>query len=282
MDGLLLVDKPEGPTSHDVVEHARHLLDEERIGHAGTLDPPAGGLLVLAVGRALKILQFMEDHDKEYDFTVRFGVVTDTDDATGRVLREADPSGLDRAKVEAVLDRFRGKITQVPPRYSAIKKDGKRLHRAARRGEEVRADPRTVHVHSLDLVEWSPPCARFHAACSKGTYVRAIARDLGEALGVGASVESLRRTASGPFRVEDAIDLDRPRREIEQAFLPADAGLGSLLRVKLSKKEAQHFAHGQKIEKPCRKGLARVYDGENFVGVGESDGATLKPRKVLA
>lgn len=281
MNGILLVDKPPGPTSHDAVEKVRRALGERRIGHAGTLDPPAEGLLVLAVGKAVKVLQYMEDHDKEYEFTVRFGRATDTDDMTGKVLREVDPSGLDRGAVEHALERFRDEISQVPPRYSSVKVDGKRMHRAARRGETLKAPARRVRVRRLELVKWDPPTAALTALCSKGTYVRALARDLGEALGIGACVEHLRRLASGPFRVEDAVPLDLPPGELKAALLPVDAGILHLESVRLSEEDARAFSHGRVVRTRSKEGLVRVYSGEYFIGVAESDGDLLRPRKVL-
>ncbi len=276
MDGILLVDKPAGPTSHDIVQRVRRILGEDRIGHAGTLDPPATGLLVMAVGKATKILSFMEEHDKSYDFTIRFGRVTDTDDATGAVLRETDTSGLTRASVAAELDRFRGEIEQVPPRYSSIKVGGQRLHKLARQGKEVVPPTRRVRIHALDLVEWRSPLAEFRMSCSKGTYVRAIARDL------GASVERLRRTASGPFRIGDAVAADASRSSMEEAMLPSDAGLLHLGEARLSTEEARAFGYGQPVPSSMPEGFVRVYVGPRFAGVGATDGNQLRPRKVLA
>lgn len=278
MDGILLIDKPAGPTSHDVVERVRTALGTRRVGHAGTLDPPASGLLVLGVGKALKLLEFMEGHDKEYEFTVLFGRATDTDDATGRTLREADASALARGAVESALARFRGEIDQVPPRYSAVKVGGKRLHEEARKGREVAAPARKVTVHLLELHAWEPPRAEMRLVCSKGTYVRAIARDLGEALGVGACVERLRRTVSGPFRVADAA---APEGDLSAVLLPPDAGLPGLPEVRLSTEDGRRFEQGQRVQRRAPAGLVRVYVGPRFTGVGESDGSGVRPRKVL-
>jgi len=281
MDGILLIDKPAGPTSHDIVKGARTILQEEKIGHAGTLDPAAEGLLVLAVGKALKIIQFMGEHDKVYDFTVRFGRVTDTDDATGRVLSEADATGLTREEVEKSLAPFRGEFEQRPPKFSAIKVGGRRMHEAARSGEELDAPARRVTVHELDLTEWNPPLASMTVHCSKGTYVRSLARDIGEALGVGGSVEGLSRTASGPFRREDGVPPGSAREEFEKALLPMDSGLMHLAEIRIATREGHRFSQGQFLERRIAKGVVRVYVGPRFIGVGESDGKTLRPRKVL-
>lgn len=281
MDGILLVDKPAGPTSHDVVARARTILGETKIGHAGTLDPPATGLLVLALGRALRILRYMEGHEKEYEFSLRFGRATDTDDASGGTLHETDASGLERPVVEAALERFRGEIRQQPPRVSAVKVGGRRLHEAARRGEALEAPPRTVRIHDLALRTWSPPLAEFRMRCSKGTYVRSLARDLGEVLGVGACVERLRRLVSGPFRVEDSLPPDRPREEFERALLPMDAGLLHLAEARLTTEESELVRQGRPVPRCAAVGGMRLYVGPRFLGVGESDGTSIRPRTVL-
>ena len=189
MDGILLVDKPRGKTSHDVVAAVRRERGERRVGHAGTLDPLATGLLVLGLGKALRLLEFLQADDKEYEFEVRLGELTETDDADGA------PSGTGPvpapAELEAALARFRGEILQRPPRYSAVKVEGKRLYREARAGREVEAPERKVRVDELVLRSYEPPIARFRVKGSKGLYVRSIARDL------GGHVTALRRTARG-------------------------------------------------------------------------------------
>src|SRR5687767_9728094 len=204
VDGILLVDKDPGKTSHDIVAEVRHALDERHAGHTGTLEPAATGLLVVALGRALKVVPYHEGHDKEYAVTVRLGVRTETDDAAGRVLEERDASGITREAVDALLPRFSGTIRQRPPAYSAVKVDGERAYRLARRGEAVELPEREVTIRDLRLERFEPPFVKLVLRGSKGTYVRSIARDMGDALGCGGSVAELRRLAVGPFRVDGA------------------------------------------------------------------------------
>jgi tRNA pseudouridine55 synthase len=249
MDGILLVDKDPGKTSHDIVAEVRHGLDEPHAGHTGTLDPAATGLLVIALGRALKMIPYHEGHDKEYAVTVRLGVRTETDDAAGRVLEERDAAGVTREAVEAMLPRFSGTIRQRPPAYSAVKVGGERAYRLARRGESVELPEREVTISDLRLERFDPPLVKLVLRGSKGTYVRSIARDLGAALGCGGSVLELRRLSVGPFRVEKALRLDRAGgSELREAILPSDAGLEALPAVVLDAGEARHFTQGKLLD----------------------------------
>lgn len=211
---LLIVDKAIGPSSFAVVKRVRGLLARpgavrERVGHGGTLDPFASGVLPICIGEGTKVLPFLLDADKSYDAVIRFGVETDTLDVTGRVVRESAVTGLSAAAVADALDSFRGTIKQVPPMFSALKRQGRPLYVYARAGETIERPARTVTVHQLDLVWFEPPDrARIRLRCSKGTYVRSLAADLGHRLQVGAHLVELRRTASGPFRIEQAVTLE--------------------------------------------------------------------------
>ena len=223
-DAVLVVDKPLGVTSFDVVRRVRRAARVRRVGHGGTLDPLASGVLPICLGEETKLAQFLLDADKEYTFTVCFGVETDSEDAAGAVTARADASGVTAAAVERALAGFRGSITQVPPVYSALKRAGRPLYDYARAGEVVTADPRSVVIHALDLVAFrGPEAVDLSARCSKGTYVRALARDLGRTLGPGGHVTALRRTRSGPFALADAQPLD----EVVAAL---SAGEGARLR----------------------------------------------------
>jgi tRNA pseudouridine55 synthase len=209
IDAVLVIDKPLGLTSFDVVRRVRRACGLRRIGHGGTLDPAASGVLPVCLGEATKLAQFLLDADKEYDFTVCFGVETDTDDAAGTVTARHDAGAVNEAAVRRALESFRGAISQVPPSYSALKRAGRPLYDYARAGEVVEVAPRAVTVHALELTSFAGPGAvTMTMRCSKGTYVRALARDLGRALGVGAHVTALRRTRSGPFSLADALPLD--------------------------------------------------------------------------
>lgn len=206
--GILNIDKPAGWTSHDVVARLRRITGVRRIGHAGTLDPLATGVLVVCVGAATRLAEYLMAGDKRYEATLRLGVETDTWDADGRVVAQGDASGVDVARFEAACARFVGEIEQTPPLYSAIKRDGQPLYRLARRGEQVRVDPRPVTIHSIALRSFTPPLATIDVTCSKGTYIRALAHDLGVALGCGAHLAALRRLRSGAIEVDSAVALD--------------------------------------------------------------------------
>ncbi len=208
MDGLIVVDKPLGPTSHDVVARVRRILGGVKAGHCGTLDPGASGVLLVAVGRAARLFPFLSGHDKAYAGSIRFGFATDTYDAAGRPASpESNMMPSEEALRKAML-RFEGPIRQVPPVYSALKQDGQPLYKLARENREIRVAPREVTVRRFSLVSWGPPLAKFEVECSAGTYVRSLAHDLGQELGCGAHLASLRRTASGPFSLADALTLE--------------------------------------------------------------------------
>ncbi len=206
--GILLVDKPEGPSSARVVATAKRLAGARKVGHLGTLDPFASGLLPLAVNEATKIAQYFLDADKDYTGMITLGAETDTQDRTGRVLSRRDPPLLGRQEIESLRSRFSGCLQQVPPMYSALKRDGARLYELARQGMEVGREPRRIRVEIDRLEQVAPAELEFELTCSKGTYVRTLAADIGRFLGCGAYLSRLRRVASGPFRIADANPLD--------------------------------------------------------------------------
>lgn len=208
LDGLLLVDKPAGPTSHDVVDIVRRLFALPKVGHGGTLDPGATGLLILLLGRATKLSQAIMSTDKVYEGSLALGVITDTHDADGEVLERRAIDGITRERVVAEFQRWTGDIEQVPPMVSAIKKDGVALYKMARNGQDVERAPRVLHIFEFALLDFAPPLARFRVACSKGTYVRTLCHDVGQGLGCGACMNTLRRTRSGRWSVDQAIPLE--------------------------------------------------------------------------
>jgi len=208
MHGFLNIDKPAGMTSHDVVAHIRRAAGQKRVGHAGTLDPAATGVLVVALGNATRLIEYVQDAtSKCYLATVQLGTTTTTDDAEGTVLAAAAVPPLDRAAIEQVLELFRGEIMQVPPMYSALHHQGRRLHELAREGIVVERAARPVFIEHMELGDWAAPLLTLDIMCSKGTYIRSLARDLGETLGCGAHLQALRRTAVGAFLIEDALPL---------------------------------------------------------------------------
>ncbi|MFT3829732.1 MAG: tRNA pseudouridine(55) synthase TruB [Opitutaceae bacterium] len=208
-DGVLLIDKPTEHTSHDVVARVRHKLQQKRVGHAGTLDPMATGLLLVLVGKSTRLSQYLMSGDKEYEGEMTLGVVTNSQDAEGEVVETRPvPADLDRAKIETVMQTFRGDQYQTPPMFSAIKVDGVPLYKMARKGEEIDREPRFIRIMAIEVLGVELPKVRFRVRCSKGTYVRTIAHDVGQKLGCGAHLSALRRTASGELRVEKAIKLE--------------------------------------------------------------------------
>lgn len=293
MDGgdyVLPVDKPEGPTSHDVVAVARKALGTRKIGHTGTLDPFASGLLVLCVGRATRLAEYLTGLDKSYVAEARLGVATDSLDRDGEVVEERDGwQDLSREAVEEALSSFVGEIRQVPPQFSAKKVGGEAMHRKARRGESVALDPVPVTVHALDLLAMELPSITFAVRCSTGTYVRALARDVGERLGVGAHLTELRRTRVGDFSVDDALSMDdlaEVGRVASARVAPADA-LDHFTRVELSVDEAQRVRHGQRVRIRGHRGevadagsVIAVQD-DQLVAVCRLQHGVLKPSKVF-
>jgi len=249
MDGLLVVDKPAGWTSHDVVARMRRLTGVRRIGHAGTLDPLATGVLPLGIGQGTRVLEYAGDADKVYFATVRLGASTDTYDADGRVTEEGDASMVAEEEARAALASFVGTIEQRPPAYSAIKQGGVPLHRLARAGRDVEVPVRRVTIYAIDEVAYEPPHVRFRVHCSKGTYVRSIAHDLGERLGCGAHLAALRRLRSGAFAIEQATTLERFEAALADGswparILPLDAPLLDRPAVILDRAAAARLADG--------------------------------------
>jgi len=206
-DGLLLVDKPAGPTSHDVVAAIRRTFRFEKVGHGGTLDPGATGLLVILLGRGTSLSNQVMGGDKRYAGHMRLGVVTDSQDRDGKVVAENSCAGVTAAALQERMQALVGDSYQLPPMVSAIKREGVPLYKLARKGQEVERQPRLIHVYSFRLLDWNPPLAAFDVACGKGTYVRTLCHDVGQALGCGACLETLRRTASGTLSVDDALPL---------------------------------------------------------------------------
>jgi tRNA pseudouridine55 synthase len=249
-EGLFNVDKAAGMTSMEVVRQIKRLSSQRHIGHGGTLDPEATGVLPVFLGQATRLMQFLVDGDKEYITTVRLGITTDTYDRDGRVLQECDSSSISREEVMTALDSMRGVIEQIPPMYSALKHQGRRLHELARAGINVDRAPRIVRVMRLDLVGWDPPLVTLSVHCSRGVYIRSMAHDLGEVLGCGAHVAELRRVRTGPFHVDDAVTLEQLKEALRDGswgsmFYPPDHVLLHMGTVVLNRTEEIHVRNGQ-------------------------------------
>ena len=284
---VLPVDKPVGPTSHDVVARARRALGEKRVGHTGTLDPFASGLLLLCVGRATRLAEFLSGLDKTYIADVMLDAFTDTDDRTGQRITETDAWRLiDEARVREALAHFTGTISQVPPAYSAKKVQGERSYRAARRGEELELQPVQVTIHSLRLLHYAPPLVRVEVDCSSGTYIRALARDIGAFLGTGGYLLELRRTRVGEFGVERAVTLERledPDAVSAHAIRPLDA-LRHIPRVDVDAVTVDRLRHGQRvpIEQPVEEGTVAVASDNELIAIATMKDGVLHPRKVFS
>ena len=253
LNGILVMDKPEGPSSFDVIRVIRRLLGVKKIGHTGTLDPMATGVLPLAVGRATRLVSFLQDGDKEYEGRMVLGRITDTQDATGRIQEERPINGLTREAVEEAAKEFVGNIQQVPPAYSAVKINGRPAYKMARKGEDVALKSRTITVHDFRILEADLPLVRFSALVSKGTYVRTLVSDLGERLGVGGCLDRLRRIKTGPFSLEQAVTLDEARDlaadgTLTDRMIPANEALGFMPQVMVSPRTAEHVAHGRSLD----------------------------------
>lgn len=295
--GVLVVDKPAGMTSHDVVARVRRALDMRRVGHTGTLDPAATGVLVCAVGRATRLVPVLQAGRKTYAATAVLGVVTDSQDADGEVVATTDASHLTEQGVCEVMNRFIGTIEQVPPMVSAVKVDGTRLHELAREGVEVEREARSVTVHDLVMEDWEPgehPRVSFLVTCSTGTYVRTLAHDIGVRLGVGGSLVSLRRVANGPFTIDRAMTLDEVQRlgdadELRERLLSPAAATAHVPRIEVAEEVALRMSHGQRVALDDLDGLVpdadtvTVLDHRgDLVGIFTSREGALHPEVVMA
>jgi tRNA pseudouridine55 synthase len=275
--GVLLVDKPAGITSHDAVAMVRRTLNTKKVGHSGTLDPLATGLLVIGVGRATRLLRFLAEFPKLYEGTGVLGVTTTTLDADGEVVGRS-PVEVSDGRLRQVMAGLTGDIEQRPPAYSAVKVGGETLYRAARSGRSVEAPPRGVHVYAFKLRRLDTPRFDFRVRCSGGTYVRSLVAEVGDALGCGAHLAALRRTAIGPFRVEDASAPDDPG-----SLLPVEAAVAHLAVVTLHPEEAKVAVHGTCLGPAGITGPYRAVapDG-TLIGIYRDDGAKAVPEVILA
>ena len=260
MNGIVIVDKPEGWTSQDVTARLRRVFGTRRIGHGGTLDPMATGVLPVFVGRATRGVEFFEHAEKTYEATLRLGVSTDTEDITGTVL-ERQHVDVSREEFLAVLPRFRGKIMQVPPMYSALKVNGQKLCDLARKGQEVERKPREIEILELDCLDFVSETARLRVRCSKGTYIRTLCKDIGQALGCGGCMETLRRTQAGAYSIDEAVPLQTLLdTAAPEGFLrPVDTMFARYPAVKLTPKQEARCRNGNSFSLLVEDGTYRVY-----------------------
>ena len=278
-NGIILVDKPADWTSHDVVAKLRGILHERRVGHSGTLDPMATGLLTVFVGRATRAVQFAETHNKHYVASLRCGYSTDTQDTSGRVTVQTGISPTE-AELTDVLPEFTGEISQIPPMYSAIKVSGKKLYELARKGETVERKPRTVNISELSLVGHDGDDFVLSVSCSKGTYIRTLCNDIGERLGCLACMSALRRTNAGPFDVRDAHTLSEIAEDPERYIIPVDSLFSEHPAIELSAAQTAKLKYGNILNVSAKNGTYRVY-GENgdFLALANISAGKLKTIK---
>lgn len=292
VNGVLILDKPLGMSSNQALQKVRWLLNAEKAGHTGSLDPLATGVLPLCFGEATKFSQYLLDADKAYETIALLGTTTTTGDAEGEVLEQREVT-VGREAIEAQLPRFRGDIEQVPPMYSALKKDGQPLYKLARAGEVVEREARSVTIARLEMLAFEPPRATLAVSCSKGTYIRTLVEDLGRELGCGAHVAALRRTQAGPFQLNQSVTLEELEKAhaeggneaLDRFLLPVDAGLEHWPLLQLSEHSAYYWLHGQPVRAPevPKFGMLRVQDHEGrFIGIGEvTDDGRLAPRRLI-
>jgi len=290
VSGVLVLDKPIGLTSHDVVQIIRRGTGIRRAGHTGTLDPRASGVLVVLIGPAVRLSEYVSASDKRYQATIRLGSSTNTYDSEGTVTKAASVDNITEEQFDEILQGFVGEIEQIPPPYSAVKVKGKKAYEMARKGKEVELEPRIINVYNLEVLEWAPPEVVVDVYCSSGTYVRSLANDLGEALGTGAHLIGLRRTKSGQFTLRDAVPLRRLKESFDagdwyQFLIPAAEALGDWPMIELNADEVDLVRHGHRIEAELDahgwvRGLSQQGD---LVALLEHDGETneWQPRKVF-
>mgnify|MGYP006421987005 CR=1 FL=1 len=295
VNGILLLDKPSGISSNHALQRIKRLFDAQKAGHTGSLDPLATGLLPLCLGYTTKFSAFLLDADKRYRVRVRLGETTATADAEGEVIATAPVDDVTEARVRAVMEGFVGLIEQLPPMYSAVKHEGQRLYKLAREGKEVERTPRAIHIYSLELVDFDLPEIELDVHCSKGTYVRTLAEDIGKQLGCGGHVVALRRTGVGPY-IEgetafvtlaeiEAQAEERGAESLDAWLLPLESTLGHCPAVRLSANSAFYLGQGQPVLVPQAptEGLVRLYDvSDHFLGVGEIlDDGRVQPKRLI-
>jgi tRNA pseudouridine55 synthase len=286
-EGLLNIDKPAGITSHDVVAQIRRVTGVRRVGHAGTLDPLATGVLLVGVGRTTRLIEYLVGRSKTYEARLKLGQATNTYDTEGEVTAERPFSHITTEEIDNHLAAFRGQIEQQPPMYSAIKKDGQPLYKLARQGIEIEVPTRQVTIYALELLAYNAPFVDLRVTCSAGTYIRSLAQDLGQALGCGAHLTGLRRTAIGDFGVETAVSLpDLTPNNLNDYLLPPDTAVAHFPRLILSREESQQWQHGMSIvqqpDQPSNSELVRTYDENGrFLGISIAQAGHWQPKKVL-
>lgn len=294
MHGIVVLDKALGGSSNHALQQVKRLFDANKAGHTGALDPLATGVLPLCLGEATKVSQFLLDSDKAYRARIKLGVRTDTADSEGEVIATADAGAVTVAQIKSALTQFEGDIEQVPPMYSALKRDGQPLYKLAREGKTVEREPRAITVYSIELTDFDPQSQELEIEvdCSKGTYIRTIADDLGQIIGCGAHIIALRRLKAGAFTLADSQSLEELEAAkqadgftaIDAMLMPMDKAIDTLPAVHLPAYTAQFLKQGQAVQvnKPPADGLLRLYEDEEFIGIGViDDDGKVAPKRLI-
>jgi tRNA pseudouridine55 synthase len=278
MNGLLIINKQKGFTSHDVVNVIRKKLNTKKVGHTGTLDPNATGVLPILIGKGTKISKYLMEHDKTYIATIKLGEKTDTGDSEGQVIEEKSiPKDLRKEDINDVLQNFFGKQKQVPPMYSAIKINGKKLYEYAREGKEVKLEAREIEIYKIELLEYQNNKIKFEVECSKGTYIRTLCEDIAKKLGTVGYMEELQRTKVNNFRIEDSILLDDITLEnAEKNMIKIEEVFKEKETIELDNKKLELFLNGVKLTYSLSEDIYRIYNNEHFIGIGILKNGLLK------
>lgn len=283
MDGIIVINKPSGYTSHDIVSKIRKKLNIKKVGHTGTLDPLATGVLPILLGTGTKLSQYLINHDKEYIATIKLGVKTDTGDIEGQVIEEKQVPEISVEGLGQVLQSFLGPQKQIPPMYSAIKVNGKKLYEYARQGEKIEIEPRSIEIYNIEVLGFGKEQITIKVACSKGTYIRTLCEDIAEKLETVGTMSALQRTKVGEFELGDAITIEELENEqiVENSLITPEQLFINNPEIKLSSEELVKFLNGMTLKKENKNGLYRVYVEGKFIGVGDISNNRLKREYII-
>ena len=278
MNGILVVNKPSGYTSHDIVSKIRKELNIKKVGHTGTLDPLATGVLPILIGNGTKLSKYLINHDKEYIATIKLGEKTDTGDINGKIVKQKEIEPFSEKQLLQVLENFKGRQNQIPPMYSAIKINGKKLYEYARNGETLEVQPRKIEIYNIELLNLNSKEITIKVACSKGTYIRTLCEDISEKLNNIGTMSALQRTKVGEFELENAITLEELQNEkiVKNHLITPEKLFLEKPKMELNNNELIQFFNGMRLKKTAENGLYRIYTEQKFIGIGELNNNLLK------